>query len=284
MKYELTKIVSKTLDVDFQKIFDYLIKEGDTYNDIYDMSEAFGDNTHYYLKNIYGINFEFNDPISENSDYFPYEDNENIVLQICDDFHSWLEENEENLQKYFQPKKKIGIYGGSFNPIHYGHIGVAKYVKEHVNDIDEVWLMVSPNNPLKDSKILAPEQERFEAVKDAIKDIPGLVASDFEFNLPRPSYTVDTLRALQKTYPSYEFSLIVGEDSLASITKWKDYEYILKNFVIYVYPRHGAQYDGTLNINYSYSLYKNIRIMHNAPYIDISSTEIRNGSKNQKPN
>ena len=279
MKYELIKIVSKTLDIDFQKIFDYLIKEGESYNDIYDMSEEFGDNTHYYLKNIYDINFEFNDSMSENSDYFTYEDNENIVLQICDDFHNWLEENEENLQKYFQPKKKIGIYGGSFNPIHYGHIGVAKWVKANTF-LDEVWLMVSPNNPLKDTKILAPEQERFEAVKDAIKNIPGLVASDFEFSLPRPSYTVDTLRALQKTYPSYEFSLIIGEDSLASITKWKDYEYILKNFVIYVYPRHGVQYSGALD----YPSYKNIRIMHNASYIDISSTEIRNGSKNQKQN
>ena len=197
MKYGLVKIVTKTFDIDFQKIFDYLIKDDESYKDIYDVSESFGDNAHYYLKNIYDINFEFEDPTLENSDYFPYEDNENIVLQICDDFHNWLEENEENLQKYFHPKKKIGIYGGSFNPVHYGHIGVARWIKANT-DLDEVWLMVSPNNPLKDTKILAPEQERLEGVKNAIKDIPGLVASDFEFSLPRPSYTVDTLKALKR--------------------------------------------------------------------------------------
>lgn len=279
MKYGLVKIVTKTFDIDFQKIFDYLIKDDESYNDIYDVSESFGDNAHYYLKNIYDINFEFEDPTLENSDYFPYEDNENIVLQICDDFHNWLEENEEKLQKYFQPKKKIGIYGGSFNPVHYGHIGVARWIKANT-DLDEVWLMVSPNNPLKDAKILAPEQERLEGVKNAIKDIPGLVASDFEFSLPRPSYTVDTLKALKKAYPTYEFSLVIGGDSLATITEWKDYEYILENFIIYVYPRHGVQYSGALD----YPSYKNIRIMYSAPYLDISSTEIRNGSKNQMLN
>ena len=279
MKYEFIKIVTKTLNIDFHKIFDYLIKEGDTYNDIYDVSESFGDNAHYYLKTIYDINFEFEDLMSENSDYFPYEDNENIVCQICDDFHNWLEENEEKLQKYFMPKKKIGIYGGSFNPIHYGHIGVARWVKANT-DLDEVWLMVSPNNPLKDSKILAPEQERFEAVKEAIKDIPGLVASNFEFSLPRPSYTVDTLKALQKEYPTYEFSLIIGEDSLETLPKWKDYEYIVENFVIYVYPRHGCNNQKIFEI----PACNNIKILYDAPYLDISSTEIRNGSKNQNLN
>ena len=166
-------------------------------------------------------------------------------------------------------KKYIGIYGGSFNPIHFGHIGVAKWVKEHTA-VDEVWLMVSPNNPLKDKKILAPKQERFEAVKEAIKDIPGLVASDFEFRLPKPSYTSDTLRELTKTYPEYKFILIIGEDSLETLHKWKDYEYIVKNFIIYVYPRRG--YNKTINV----SKYPYMKFLYSAPYFDISSTEIRN--------
>ena len=184
-------------------------------------------------------------------------------------------------------KKKIGIYGGSFNPIHHGHIGVAKYVKEYVK-LDEVWLMVSPNNPLKDSKILAPEKERLEGVKNAIKDIPCLVACDFEFYLPKPSYTADTLKALVKhaknikrkgeiTYDC-EFSLIIGEDSLATLPQWKDYEYIVNNFTIYVYPRHGVNSTQVKQI----PIHENIKILYDAPYIDISSTEIRNKNKNNK--
>ncbi len=165
--------------------------------------------------------------------------------------------------------KIIGIYGGSFNPIHFGHIGVAKWVKEHTA-VDEVWLMVSPNNPLKDKKILVPEQERFEAVKEAVKDIPGLVASDFEFRLPKPSYTADTLRELTKVYSAYKFILIIGEDGLETLHKWKDYEYIVKNFIIYVYPRRG--YNKTIDI----SKYPYMKFLYSAPYFDISSIEIRN--------
>lgn len=166
-------------------------------------------------------------------------------------------------------KKCVAIYGGSFNPVHFGHIGVAKWVKEHTS-VDEVWLMVSPNNPLKDAKILAPEQERFEAVKEAVKDIPGLVASDFEFRLPKPSYTADTLRELTKVYPDCKFILIIGEDSLETLHKWKDYEYIIKNFIIYVYPRRG--YNKTIDV----SKYPYMKFLYTAPYFDISSTEIRN--------
>lgn len=172
---------------------------------------------------------------------------------------------------------KIGIYGGSFNPIHYGHIGVAKYVKDHT-DLDEVWLMVTPNNPLKDSKILAPEWDRFVQVSEVVKDIPGVIASDFEFYLPRPSYTADTLRELVSTYPNCEFSLIIGEDSLELLTKWKNYEYIVNNFIIYVYPRHGCDNAKIFNI----PAYPNIKILYDAPYIDISSTEIRNKLKTKK--
>ena len=132
---------------------------------------------------------------------------------------------------------KVGIYGGSFNPVHFGHVGLAKWVIEHT-DLDELWLLVSPNNPLKDAHILAPEQERLEGVREAIKDIPGLKASDFEFSLPRPSYTANTLRELQKAYPDCEFTLVIGEDNLAIFPQWREYEFILENFRIFVYPRH----------------------------------------------
>ena len=115
----------------------------------------------------------------------------------------------------------IGIYGGSFNPVHFGHVGLAKWVIEHT-DLDEVWLLVSPNNPLKPAGILAPEEERLAAVREAIKGIPGLVASDFEFSLPRPSYTANTLRALQKAYPEHTFTLLIGEDNLAIFDQWRE--------------------------------------------------------------
>ena len=138
---------------------------------------------------------------------------------------------------------KIGIYGGSFNPVHFGHVGLAKWVIEHT-DLDELWLMVSPNNPLKDAGILAPEKERLAAVREAIKGIPGVKASDFEFSLPRPSYTANTMRELQKHFPEYEFTLVIGEDNLAIFDKWREYEYILANFRIFVYPRTSSRQTG----------------------------------------
>ena len=167
---------------------------------------------------------------------------------------------------------KIGIYGGSFNPIHFGHIGLAKWVVENT-DLDEVWLMVSPNNPLKDKSILADEPERLAAAKQAIGD--GLLAiekriivSDFEFHLPRPTYTANTLRALAKEYPEHEFTLIIGEDNLQIFNKWRESEYILQNYRIFVYPRKGCT-------PYLVPQGKDIRLLDEAPYFDISSTELR---------
>ena len=162
---------------------------------------------------------------------------------------------------------KIGIYGGSFNPIHFGHIGLAKWVLENT-DLDELWLMVSPNNPLKDKSILADEHERLVAAKEAIKDIPGLVASDFEFALPRPNYTANTLRALAQACPEHEFTLIIGEDNLSIFDKWREYQYILDNYRVFVYPRHG-------NSTYTLPHTKDLRVLTGAPYFDISSTELR---------
>ena len=180
---------------------------------------------------------------------------------------------------------KIGLFGGSFNPVHFGHIELAKWVIANT-DLDELWLMVSPNNPLKDAGILTPEAERLAAVQKAVADIPRVEASDFEFTLPRPSYTANTLRALQKTYPQHDFTLIIGEDNLAIFTRWREYEYILENFRIFVYPRRLSGEAG-LSAQRSFSetvlqrsgltasAVKEVRFLKNAPLYDISSTAIR---------
>ena len=166
---------------------------------------------------------------------------------------------------------KIGIYGGSFNPIHFGHIGLAQWVIEHT-DLDELWLMVSPNNPLKDKNILADEQDRLREAKEAIEQLGdkgiGIVVSDFEFTLPRPTYTANTLRELQKRYPEHDFTLIIGEDNLEIFDKWREYQYILDNYRIFVYPRHDCS-------PYSLPTAKDLQVLTGAPYFDISSTYLR---------
>ena len=180
---------------------------------------------------------------------------------------------------------KIGIYGGSFNPIHFGHTGLAQWVVNNT-DLDEVWLMVSPNNPLKDASILADEQKRLAAAKETIGDgrlASGkrIIVSDFEFTLPRPNYTANTLRELQKQYPQHEFTLIIGEDNLEIFPKWREYTYLLENFRILVYPRKGSgksveqmmQELGTAHI-------KEVQLLANAPYFEISSTELRKNLHN----
>ena len=162
---------------------------------------------------------------------------------------------------------KIGIYGGSFNPIHWGHVGLAKWVIEHT-DLDELWLMVSPNNPLKDKTILADEQERLEAARKAVEGIEGVEVSDFEFALPRPTYTAETLRALEKRYPENEFVLVIGEDNWRILDKWREWQWIVENHEVYVYPRHGeAEVSGMEN--------EHIKLLRGAPYFDVSSTQIR---------
>ena len=180
---------------------------------------------------------------------------------------------------------KIGIYGGSFNPIHFGHTGLAQWVVRNT-DLDEVWLMISPNNPLKDASILADEQKRLAAAKEAIGNgrlASGkrIIVSDFEFTLPRPNYTANTLRELQKQYPQHEFTLIIGEDNLEIFPKWREYTYLLENFRILVYPRKGSgksveqmmQELGTAHI-------KEVQLLANAPYFEISSTELRKNLHN----
>lgn len=171
----------------------------------------------------------------------------------------------------------IGIYGGSFNPVHFGHVELAKWVTEHT-DLDELWILVSPNNPLKDRNILADEQVRLEQVRHAVADIPKVKVSDFEFHLPRPSYTANTLRALSRTYPDDVFTLIIGEDNLAIFDHWRDWEYILSHYCLFVYPRHGGA-DSQRKVETQIDQYptaKGIVFLKDAPYFDISSTEIRN--------
>ena len=180
---------------------------------------------------------------------------------------------------------KIGIYGGSFNPIHFGHTGLAQWVVNNT-DLDEVWLMVSPNNPLKDASILADEQKRLAAAKEAISDgrlASGkrIIVSDFEFTLPRPNYTANTLRELQKQYPQHEFTLIIGEDNLEIFTKWREYTYLLENFRILVYPRKGSGKSVEQMMQELETAHiKEVQLLANAPYFEISSTELRKNLHN----
>lgn len=135
---------------------------------------------------------------------------------------------------------KIGLYFGSFNPVHIGHMAIAGYMTEFT-DLQQVWLVVSPHNPLKPAGSLLQDYHRYHLVELAIGDYRRLKASKVEFDLPRPSYTVVTLAYLGEKYPEHEFSLIMGSDNLESLRKWKDYELILERHNIYVYPRPGHE-------------------------------------------
>jgi nicotinate-nucleotide adenylyltransferase len=159
---------------------------------------------------------------------------------------------------------KIGLYFGSFNPIHIGHLIIASYVANH-SDVDKVWMMVSPQNPLKHSSTLLNEYHRLHLVKLAVEDDPKLVVSDFEFKLPKPSYTIDTLTFLKEKYPQHSFSVIIGSDSFQNISRWKNHEILLRDFDIYIYKRPGYEVEITT---------PNLYLL-NAPLLEISSTEIR---------
>ncbi|MDA7803163.1 nicotinate (nicotinamide) nucleotide adenylyltransferase [Crocinitomix sp.] len=132
--------------------------------------------------------------------------------------------------------KKIGLYFGSFNPIHIGHLIIANYISQ-LPELDEVWFIVSPENPLKKKNNLLPDHHRLAMVRIAIEDNPKLKANDIEFHLPKPSYTVYTLQALKEKYPDYVFSLIMGEDNLRTLHKWRNFEHILENYQLIIYPR-----------------------------------------------
>ena len=133
---------------------------------------------------------------------------------------------------------KIGLYFGSFNPIHVGHLIIANHFQQFT-DLDQVWFVVSPQNPLKKKSSLANEYDRLEMVELAIKDYPNLRASNIEFTLPKPSYTIDTLIHLKEKFPEHEFALIMGSDNLDGISKWKNAEILMRDYQFYVYPRPG---------------------------------------------
>lgn len=160
---------------------------------------------------------------------------------------------------------KIGLYFGSFNPIHTGHLIIANYVAYNT-DVDKVWLVVSPQNPLKPSGSLLNEHNRFHLVELAILDEPRLRASNIEFSLPRPSFTIDTLTYLSEKFPTQEFCIIMGSDSFQNITRWRNYEQILKNYPIYIYERPGHPVTDTFGAE--------VKVLK-APLLDISATEVR---------
>ena len=170
---------------------------------------------------------------------------------------------------------KIGLYFGSFNPTHIGHLVIANHIAEY-SDLNQIWFVVTPHSPFKKKSSLLDNHQRLEMVYRATKDYTKLKPCDIEFNLPQPNYTINTLAYLQEKYPDHEFSLLMGEDNLKSFHKWKNYELILANHDIYVYPRVSedkveTQFDGHKKIHHI-----------DAPIMELSSTFIRNAIKDGK--
>lgn len=162
----------------------------------------------------------------------------------------------------------IAFYPGSFNPVHLGHIRLAEYIR-HNTETEEVWMSVSPNNPLKPQQDLADEELRYTWLQAALQDREGLQPCNIELSLPRPSYTVVTLRTLAAQYPEHCFSLVMGADNLAVFEHWKDWQEILNNYPLLVYPRKGTDLQ-TLRQHYPQVIF-----LPDAPLFPISSTEIR---------
>ena len=169
---------------------------------------------------------------------------------------------------------KVGLYFGSFNPIHHGHLIIANYILQHT-ELDQLWFVVTPQNPLKPAGTLLNEYHRLHLVKLAVEGENRLKASDIEFKLPRPSYTVDTLAYLQEKYPSYQFSIIMGSDSFQNLPKWKNFTYLLSNYPLYIYKRPGHE---TLP---AYPQAIKIEVL-DAPLLPISATYIRKNIKEGK--
>lgn len=170
---------------------------------------------------------------------------------------------------------KVGLYFGTFNPIHVGHLAIANHMAEY-SDLDKIWMVITPHNPFKKKSSLLDNHHRYQMVQRALEEYPKIDASTIEFTLPQPNYTVNTLAYLQEKYPDYQFCLIMGEDNLKSFHKWKNYEVILQNHEIYVYPRIS---EGVIETQFD-----NHPKIHKvaAPIMEISSTAIRNGIKEKK--
>lgn len=170
---------------------------------------------------------------------------------------------------------KVGLYFGTFNPIHIGHLAIANHMAEY-SDLEAIWMVVTPHNPFKKKSTLLDNHHRYQMVMIATDEYPKIAPSNIEFDLPQPNYTVNTLAHLQEKYPSYEFCLIMGEDNLKSLHKWKNYEVILQNHDIYVYPRIS---EGT--VEHQFTAHPKIHRVA-APIMEISSTFIRKAIKEKK--
>lgn len=167
----------------------------------------------------------------------------------------------------------IGLFFGSFNPIHIGHLVLANYMLEYT-PMEELWFVVSPQNPFKEKQSLLDQNQRLYLVNLAIEEHPRMRASNIEFSLSQPSYTINTLAHLKEKYPQHRFSLILGQDNLKSFSKWKNYEEILKHYTLYVYPRPKAEAS-------EFDQHPSVHLTE-APVIDISSTFIRQAIKDKK--
>lgn len=171
--------------------------------------------------------------------------------------------------------KSIGLFFGSFNPIHLGHTQLAEYIFEY-SGVDEIWYIVSPRNPLKEQSELIDEHLRLRMIEIATEDKDYLKVSDIEFDMPKPSYTINTLHALSEKYPEDNFILLIGSDNMQIFDKWKDYQTILEEYSILVYPRKVFDYEPFEEI------YSDMQILEEAPFFEISSTEIRELIKNNQ--
>ena len=170
---------------------------------------------------------------------------------------------------------KIGLYFGTFNPIHVGHLIIANHMAEN-SDLEQIWLVVTPHNPHKQKSTLLDDYQRLHLVHLATEDYPKIKPSDIEFKLAQPNYTVHTLAHLKDHFPQHEFSLIMGEDNLNSLHKWKNFEYILENHDLYVYPRVSVNDENNDLLNHA-RVHKVA-----APIVEISSTFIRENIKSKK--
>ncbi len=168
---------------------------------------------------------------------------------------------------------KTGLYFGSFNPIHIGHLAIANYMIEY-SDLDELWFVVSPQNPLKEKKTLLKDHHRLEMVRLALADDNRFRVSDIEFKLPIPSYTIDTLAYLGEKYPGHEFQLVMGADQLRTFRRWKHAELIAQNYHRLIYPRPGVDPESLKSV-------PNATVV-NAPLMEISSSFIRLAIKDGK--
>lgn len=170
---------------------------------------------------------------------------------------------------------KIGLFFGTFNPIHSGHLIVANHLAEY-SDLDRVWMVVTPQSPFKVDNSLLPDHHRLEMVYLASEDYDKIKECDVEFKLPKPNYTVNTLKHLNNKFPEHRFCLIMGEDNLKSFNKWKDFQSILQDFELYIYPRISEG-----EIDPQIKEHKNVKFV-SAPIIELSSTFIRNSIKEGK--